>query len=689
MRLLFSLLFVGIALTACRVSPPIFSDPASGTLVVTAIGSDPTATEGKSVAPPSPTATSESAATPVAFPTAVVPDATPSPELSTSLPLSMEQARATTAAELTDTMPPLRDEISLSTAYQRIAAVAATPPPIVDLQPGTVENFFISNVDDNTVSVIEAELMSIGENAYFWFDLGDGSVNPDKTELATVAKAFDDVFDALFPYFGTPADKGVRVHIVHASPLVLCAVPDQCGLAGYFSSRDELPGFVDPQSNERKMFVMNAQQFGRFTYIDTLSHELRHLLGNRYDLGDEDWFIEGAAMLAEDLMGFTTLPQYRAIQFLSDPDQQLNSWQQGNTGPRYGQGYLVNRFLYDRLGADLYREFTMSPWPGLLAVNDIGVAHGVDVTGESLWLDWLVSMALLDLPDVPERYRWDGPGLEPVAMTSIDATESIEATVHQYAADYYVLPPGTGTIELTAAPGISLLGTPAPSGDYFWYAQRANTSNPRLTRYVDLRETTEATLHYQVYVDTEEGYDFAYVSASTDGGLTWQGLVADGMRGLNPADDPSDSALTDRFYTGREKRWIEETIDLSSYSGQEILLRFEYVTDLILTYGGFAIDDIAIPKIDFFDDAESLDLGWIAEGFSRATSDLPQTWRVQLVTFDEQGYPSVEQLDVPAGGQLSHVYKALPGARRPILIVAAVAPETLQLAQYELAVSFK
>jgi len=688
MRSLISLLVIGIALTGCGV----FSSEEGSSLQVTsaavAVATPTIETGGTSTAISSPAVAVEDSPTPLATTTA-------EPRAAVS-PIALEQARATTAAELVDIMPPLRDPIGLAYAYLGLETIAATPQPIADLEPGVVENFFISNVDSNTVSVVEAELKSVGENAYFWFDRGDGSVEPDEAALAAVTEAFDEIFDALFPYFGTPEEAGERVHIVHASPSRLCDVPDQCGLAGYFSSRDELPAFVDPQSNERKMFVMNAQQFGRSTYLDTLSHELRHYLGSAYDRGDEDWFVEGAAMLAENLVGYTFLPQYRAAQFLANPDQQLNSWQEANTGPRYGQGYLVNRYLYDRLGSELYREFTMSRWPGLLGVDDVAAVHGLDITGEGLWLDWLASMALLDVPETPENYRWSGPDLEPAAMTSVGELENIRATVHQYAADYYELPAGAMTLEFVGGPIVSLSGTAAPSGDYLWYAQRANNSNPRLTRAVDLRTTSpsatspsstaDATLRYRVFADTEEGYDFAYVSVSVDGGRTWRGLVAEGMQGLDPADDPSDSALTDRFYTGRAGRWIDETIDLSPYSGQEILLRFEVVTDLILTYGGLALDDIAIPEIGFFDDAESLDPGWVAEGFSRATADLPQSWRPLLITFDAEGNPSVELLSVSDDGRLLHPYESSPGARRPILIVAAVAPETLQEAEYTFSV---
>ncbi|MBP9501833.1 MAG: immune inhibitor A [Candidatus Promineofilum sp.] len=686
MRSIILLLIVVIGTASCRLLPggdPLLGQASPSPTTVAVVE----ATEEASPAPsPSPVQAMTNTPISTSSPTANLPDATPSPEATPLPPAALALARSTTAAELVEIIPPNRDPIGLAVAYLGVETVAATPPVATNLQVGDIQEFFISNVDSNTMSVIEAELMSVGEHAYFWFDLGEDAVDPDKTALAAETKAFDKVFDVLFPYFGAPEDEGKRVHIVHAAPSRLCDVADQCSLAGYFSSRDLLPISVDPQSNERTMFVMNADQFGSMTYIDTLSHELRHLLGNTYDLGDEDWVVEGAAMLTEDLAGFSFLPQYRANQFLADPDKQLNSWQDGNTGPRYGQGYLVNRFLYDRLGAELYHAYTLSRRPGLTGVDDAAAANGLDISGEGLWLDWLTSMALLGTSGTPERYRWDGPELDPVAMTPIDADETVETTVYQYAADYYELPPGARTLEFTGAPTVSLLGSDASSGDFYWYAQRANTSNSRLTRAVDLRDTAEATLHYRVFADIEEGYDFAYVSVSTDGGRTWQGLVADGMQGLDPADDPSDSALTERYYTGRTGRWVEESIDLSSFSGQEILLRFEYVTDLILTYGGFALDDIAIPEIGFFDGGETLDSGWVAEGFTRATADLPQAWRLQLITFDADGRPTVELLDVGDDGRLRHSWETSPNARRPILIVAAVAPETLQPAEYTFSV---
>jgi hypothetical protein len=685
MRLRLLALVLLLTLTACGGRPFSATESLTPAGVAVVATLTPTALPATAVV-----ATSTSPATASAAETAVLSlTDTPPPAPSPTPAPSLDEARAATAQELAETQPPAADPFRLAVAYRGVSSVLATPPPPDAPQLGDVATFTIGNVDDNTVSQISARLLSVGDNAYYWFDQSADVGQPNADELAEITAAFDDIYETLYAFFGTTEPPGGRAHIVHASPAALCVNPDSCSLAGYFNAGDLLPRVVEPQSNERTMFVMNADQYGTERYLDVLAHELRHMLGAGYDMSDEDWFIEGAATLAQDLVGFADSPQGRGSFFLQNPDQQLNSWSDENPIPHYGQGYLVNRFFYDRLGPELYRAFTTSPAAGLAALDTVAAAEGLDVTGEGLWLDWLVSMAVHDNPDAPERYRWNGPELGPVATTAIDnVPATFETTVQQYAADYYELPDSASfQIDFAGAPAVSLLGVDAPSGDMIWVAQRANDSNPRLTRAVDLRGVDAATLTYRVFADIELGYDFAYVSASTDGGQVWQPLVGEQMQGLDPADDPSGSALAERFYSGRTRAWRDETIDLTPFAGQEILLRFEYVTDLILSYAGLALDDIAIDAIGFADDAETLDDGWLAEGFVRATTALPQQWHLQLVTFDQDEQPAVELIPVGADGRVQFTFEAVAGGRRPMLIVAATAPDTLEAASYSLVVN--
>lgn len=614
----------------------------------------------------------------------------------TAVPTGAPIAAATPspgAAALADPLEaaaPQRDDLRLAIAFKGASPAQGTPtaeppPP----QVGDRDEFFIGNVDVNTVSVITAVLGGVGRYAYYWYDEGPGGV-PAPGDLQATLAAFDAIYENVDRRFGdgTPEDDP-PVHIVHVSPLALCDVhettADQCGLAGYFSSRDRLPLAVNQRSNEREMFVMNATQIGRDSYLDVLAHELRHLIEARYDPSEADWSVEGSAMLAAQLAGYDGSALWRGNLFLSDPDLQLNTWSDSNALPHYGQGYLFSRYLYDQLGEERYRQYATSALDGLAAVDALTGKPGA---GLAFWQDWLVAMALAgEKTQAPPRFQWGGPALERVATTAITTLPfRLDTDVSQYAADYYELPSsGEYQVRFEGATGTPLLPTQPPSGSQVWYALRTNFANPTLTRTVDLRDVTTATLGYQAYVDIEQGYDFAYVSVSTDGGTIWRPLAGDGMQGTTGQDDPSGSAVAERFYTGRLQTWIPERIDLSPYAGQLIDLRFEYITDPILTYGGFALDDIRIPEIGFADDAEDAVDGWTAEGFVRVPLLVAQPWHLWLITFHNDAVQATP-LVPNSNGRLSVAVNALAGERAPMLIVAAHAPQTLEMATYQLTI---
>jgi hypothetical protein len=694
-RFKFTLLAFILTLTACA-GEAVLTDTSSlpvpqiSTPVVEKDGPGPTALPATATAASvSPTSTSE----PLHSSTQVQPSPSPSPtELPAPAVTTMSPASAV-AAELAGSIPPERDDLRLAVAFRGLSDTALADPPVLNepLSVGAQQIFTIPNVVDNTVSDIEAELFAVSENAYFWFDKGPGSVSPDQNDLDHVAQTFDEIYVSTVDHFGSERNPGIdgdpRLHIVHASPIALCGVTeetaDQCYLAGLVNSTDLLPDEIDPRSNEREMFVMNARRFGTDYYLGVLAHEFRHMIEDNYDKSDRDWEVEGSATLASQLAGLPSGGIDRGNMFLEQPDQQLNSWPEEGTAPYYGQGYIFNRYIYDQLGEDLYRDFATSPLPGFKAIDAVAEANGLDFDSQSLWLDYLVALAIHDDPQASTQFQFESTGLNTAASTSISHLPAFyQEQVSQYAADYYELPEGVSSITFSGAADVSLLGVEPVSGDRYWFAQRANYSNPRLTYSFDLRELDQATLNYDVYVDIEQGYDFAYASVSLDDGRIWIPLEGDQMQGLEPADNPAGSALADRFYTGRSRQWVSESIDISSYAGEEILLRFEYVTDPILTYGGLALDDITIPELDFFDGAEEDTEQRIAEGFTRATASISQMWHLQHITYSEDG-PQVQNLPVDSSGELLLTFESR--TQRPsILIVAATAPTTLEKAAYEL-----
>jgi len=433
---------------------------------------------------------------------------------------------------------------------------------------------------------------------------------------------------------------------------------------------------------------MNAVYFGTDFYFNILAHEFRHMIEHNQDPGEDDWVAEGGAMLAEDLNGYPGIGLRRGNLFLANPDQQLNRWTDGDAKSYYGQGYLLNRYIFDQLGSEFYLSLSSTPETGLRAVDSVAREYTLDLTGIDIWLDWLVSLAIHERAGVPERYDLDLEGLDTVSMTLMsDFPVQLEETVNQFASDYYQIASGEDLkVSFQGSTLVPVLGTAAPSGEHMWLSDRANFRHMHLSRSLDLRDVETATLTYSVYHDIEAGYDFAYVFISEDGGQTWEPLVAGNMKGLDPADDPSQSALTDRFYTGRSEGWLEEQIDLIPYAGKEIMLRMAYITDLIHTGGGVAFDNISVPEIGFYDDGEELREGWEAEGFERVTASIPQTWHLQLITFRE-GDIKVERLSLSSSGMLEFEIPAVESTTGSILIVSAASPRTLQPAHYRLAIT--
>lgn len=76
--------------------------------------------------------------------------------------------------------------------------------------------------------------------------------------------------------------------------------------------------------------------------------------------------------------------------------------------------------------------------------------------------------------------------------------------------------------------------------------------------------------------------------------------------------------------------WMREQADLSAYAGQEIRLRFAYISLPGRDNPGFAVDNIAIPEIGFYDDAERGVPGWTLDGWRQMSSQTRQKFLLQM-----------------------------------------------------------
>ena len=85
--------------------------------------------------------------------------------------------------------------------------------------------------------------------------------------------------------------------------------------------------------------------------------------------------------------------------------------------------------------------------------------------------------------------------------------------------------------------------------------------------------------------------------------------------------------------------WVPQLFDLSDYAGQEIKVRFEYVSQPDATDSGIAIDNIAIEELDYADDAEVAG-DWESHGWQQVDNHVEQAFLVQYISSGTETEPA-------------------------------------------------
>ena len=582
------------------------------------------------------------------------------------------------AAALTTSDVPLRDLRSLAI---RLRGVRPDVPHVIsssspDYEIGTVRAFKIIDDDNQEELLIQAELRYKTEHLYMWVERG---VDIDQSRLEVAADTFENqIYPTNRGFFGSEWTPGVdgdpHLSVLHARRL-------GSGILGYYYSASQYPAEVRPDSNQMEMFYVNADNanVGSASYLGTLAHEFQHMIHWYNDRNEETWLNEGMSELASLINGFDS--GGFSYSWSVQPDTQLNTWSddESTTHAHYGGAFLFAAYLLDRFGEALTMAVVAHPDNGIASVDTVLSEHGTGLTFTDVFADWVVA-AYLDDPELDARFGYE---LIDVAQPQLDAEHArfpVErgTQVSSYGVDYIYLRGGSDlTLDFYGDTQARLLDTQPHSGDYLWYANRGDDSDMRLTRAFNLTSVSQATLQFWTWYDIEDRWDYGYVMASNDDGATWQILRGPSATDANPHGNSYGWGYTGRSNGGSS--WIEEQIDLSAFSGQKILIRFEYITDDALNLPGWAIDDISIPELGYQDDVGNDDGGWLAEGFVRTNNTVPQDYMVQLITFGSE--TTVQRLplreDQSASWRLS-----LADADHAVLLVSALAPVTSEPAGY-------
>jgi hypothetical protein len=393
----------------------------------------------------------------------------------------------------------------------------------------------------------------------------------------------------------------------------------------------------------------------------------------------EGWIDKGASELAIRIGGYESAPP---ASFAAHPDVQLNSWsnQPSDLTRHYQASYLFMRYVAERAGGWDVLPALLGPCvrgEGLFSAFLARTPIAPDL--DSLFSDWTVANLLQDPSVGGGKYGYGNGGFRAALTGRATYATPFLGSVPQFAANYVELPNTGGSVSFSGDALVPLLAAPMDSTSAVWWSNRGDSLDSRLTRQLDLTGTDEVTLRFSAWYDTEEHFDYVYLSASRDGGRTWQ--VLPGQRTL------SDQATGNNYGKGWSGSsgpdWLDEEVDLTPFAGSVILLRFEYVTDQSYNSHGFALKDVRIPQVGI-DEPGAAERGWISEGWVHVDAPIPERWNLKLVRWTASGV-SVEPVDVDADG--SATFPLVDKTTRQTLVIAPTAPRTLMPGNYSVSVT--
>ncbi|GAB4572536.1 MAG: immune inhibitor A [Anaerolineae bacterium] len=607
----------------------------------------------------------------------------------------------TTLEQILTTSLPIRDPVDLAVRLNRMAnstAPDSARPP--RWEPGAVSTFWADNISEDRQFQVRAVLQTVTDAVYIWVEEG---VTLDEAALQHTAETFTTItYPTVRAVFGAEPSPGIdgdpRLHILMARGL-------GAGVAAYFGTDSLYPAEFVPASNEREMFFVNldtmASALGTPYFDGVLAHEFQHMIHAAQDLNEDAWLDEGMAELASLLTGFDGtgfVPQ-----FFRQPTIQLTTWPEvDSTIPHYGASFLFTTYFHGRFGDEGTRLLVAAQENGLAGVDAVLAAldatdplSGAPLTALDLFADWTAAN-LLNAPGLVDgRFGYGllngGLGRAEVAHTVATYPTTLKLAAPQFSATYVTLKhvgPGRIQIAFDGTATVPLVAATPHSGAFMWYSNRGDSSDARLTRAFDLRGVSAATLEFALWYDIEALWDYGYVMVSTDGGATWTPLAGRHTTTEDPHHNAYGPAYTGDSGGGEQPAWVQEQIDLTPYAGQEVLVRFELITDEAVNTPGMLIDDVRIPEIGYAEDFESGPGGWQAEGWLYTDNVLPQGWIVQAAQPANPQAP-VTRLLMPDDAMTSGTWALdVGGAAGDVtLIISPVAPLTTEPASFTLSLS--
>lgn len=575
---------------------------------------------------------------------------------------------------------PDADAIDLAARYgTTVGRAPASKPFAGEANVGDTRDFFVAKLTGSSlahvtppgIADITATLVAKSAHAYFY---EDNALDADTASVQAAADQFEtSTWPDVTTVFGLPAIPGVD-----GDPRIIVLQADLGGgVGGYYNGDDAYLRVVRPLSNEAEMVYMDRTlKAGGAAFNIVLAHEFQHLIQANSAPREEAWVNEG---LSEDSSMLVDGTVSSIKTFAASPETQLNYWDSTGSGAHYGAGAAFFRYLASRFGGDpSLGVIAREPGAGAAGVDQFLSSIGQPLRFRDVFADWIAAN-ILNRDDGP--YGNPGHTIDMRIDNELHAGGPVDGNAHQFGTDYYAMPGlygGDFVLRFHAGQTTVPMLPPAAlaNGPVLW-SNAQDKIDTKLTYDVDLTGATAPVLTFKTWFDIERWYDWGYVAASTDGGVSWKALTGDQTGTDDPAKQAFGPGYSGTSGPGDNASWVDESMPLTAYAGKKIMLRFEYVTDGGTHGEGWAIRDLALT-----DGAAPLKLGSpVSEGWVNIDKPLPQTYIVRLIESKADGGFGV--LDVPldaaGAGELAFNSTGLTDA---VVAIAGSTEGSNQLAPY-------
>ncbi len=482
--------------------------------------------------------------------------------------------------------PPV-DRLALAADYRGYDGAPIVPGLPDTLAVGDVETFWAAVSGADAPVQVSATLAAVTPRAYVW--LADG-VTRGRADLSRVGEQIASLWETL----------RLRANYIERAPLPiegdisrfvdrtdLLPAPDADGdprlhiLYGrdlredfYFNPVDALPAAIAPsdQTNARELLYVNTTTFAGIPlddgiYVIGMLRALYNFVMHYNVPGQAPWLTEmmGNSVLLQLQNATVASGEIDAYFSNTETTSPIRASTFANRAAVNGAQGLFLSYLTQRCGGDVYRDLFLAEGDGWTPVDTVLARRGIidpvstlPVTALDVFADFTVAN-LVNAGFGDGRYRHTavtlGQNQFPRFRQVTALPDSAEnAQVAQFGAAYTLFGTRTGGSVRVAFDGGSAarrLLMQRDAGDSFWWSGRG-AGRRTLTTSLDLIGVNPPALTFDAWYSLADGWNYTYVSVSTDDGATWTILTpeyageiaGDGLRMRSPFGAAYGTGLT-------------------------------------------------------------------------------------------------------------------------------------------------